>query len=142
MTLSNDEIRQIAKATADEVVAALEELDEAVASRDLLVGMVVGEGAIPVHGREHRKAVCHGCRIDPSKPLEAGNVMATTTDAIGVLSQQEVRAWCSEIVESPDGRCGRAMAIRKAAEECKAAHPGDSEAYFSCFIPRFRVAHG
>jgi len=141
MPLSNEEIREIAQATAKEVLAALEEAEEELATRDLLVGMVVGEGAIPVHGRENRKAVCYGCRIDPDKPLEAGNVMATTKDAIGMLSAQEVRDWCSEIVERPDGRCDRAMAIRKAAQKCKAAHPDDSQAYFACFVPEFRAVH-
>jgi len=139
MALSSEEIEQIAKATANEVVAALEELDEAVTSRDLLVGMVVGEGAIPVHGREHRKEVCYGCRIDPSKPLEAGNVMATTKDAIGILSAQEVRDLCSEIIETPDGRCNRARGIREAAKACKEKYPNDPAAYFGCFIPKFRA---
>lgn len=142
MQLSRNEIQQIAKATAEEVLAALEEAEEALATRDLLVGMVIGEGAIPLHGRENRKELCRGCRIDPAKPLEAGNVMATTKDAIGTLSQQEVRDWCSEIEETPDGRRERAMAIRQGAQECKAAHLDDSQAYFSCFIPKFRAAHG
>ena len=105
--------------------------------RDVVVGEVLGAGAIPLHGREDRKAPCRGCRIDPSKPMEAGNVMATTEDAIGTLSQDEVRDWCSELVELPDGRCERARGIREAARACKEQHPKDTRAFFECYAPRF-----
>lgn len=138
MPLTQDEIEEIGKRSAKYVLEGLEALREDVATRDLLVTGLIGEGAILVHGRENRKAVCHGCRIDPSKPLEAGNVMVTTEDAIGTLSAQEVRNLCSEIVEMPDGRCQRAQGLRLAAQECKVAHPGDSQKYFECFIPKFR----
>lgn len=139
MALSKEEIQEIALRTADEVVAQLDKLKEEVATRDLLVAMVIGEGAVPVHGRETRKAPCRGCRIDLTKPLEAGNVMATTEDAFGILNQQEVRDWCSEIIETPDGRCTRARTIRESAQECKAKYPEDSQKYFECFIPKFRT---
>lgn len=139
MPLTKEEIREIAVKTADEVMTHLAKAKDDIATRDLLIGIFIGEGAIPVHGRENRKASCHGCRIDPTKPLEAGNVMANTEDAIGTLSAQEVRDWCSEIVETPDGRCKRARGLREAARECKEKHPDDPKAYFECFIPRFRV---
>jgi len=140
MALSREEIEQIAEATADEVMTRLHKTKEELAARDLLIGIVIGEGAIPVHGRETRKEPCHGCRIDSSKPLEAGNVMVTTEDAIGTLSQDEVRNWCSEIIEMPDGRCTRARTIREAARECKEKYPTDTKGYFECFLPRFRAA--
>lgn len=105
--------------------------------KDAAIGALLGDGAIPLHGRETRKAVCRACRIDPTKPLEAGNVMATTEDAIGTLSKDEVREWCSELVEVGDGRCHRSLGIRQAAKECKEQHPSDTKAYFECFAPRF-----
>jgi len=142
MALSREEVQRIAKETADQVAARLQEMQEDIATRDLLIGIVIGEGAILVHGRETRKAPCHGCRIDPGKPLEAGNVMATTENAIGTLSVQEVRDLCSEIIETPDGRCVRTRTIREAAKECKEKYPTDSKAYFECFIPKFRAAGG
>ncbi len=138
MTLSESEIQDIAKITALEVVAVIGVLEEEIEIRDVAVGSMMGDGAIPVHGREKRKAPCRGCRLDPSKPLEAGNVMATTEDAIGTLSPDEVRDWCSEIMETKDGRCTRAMGLRKAAQECKEKYPNDSQKYFECFIPKFR----
>ena len=140
MTLSEEEIKQIGKAVAYEII----EIKDALEVRDVLIGAIVGEGAIPVHGRETRKAPCHGCRIDPSGLLEAGNVMVTTEDAIGTLSQAEVRNWCSEIIETADGRCKRARGLREAARECKEKFPTDSQKYFECFIPKFRelTVHG
>ena len=139
MALSKEEIQEIAKATAHAVIEGLQEAQEAVEDRDIFIATVIGEGAIPVHGRETRKAPCHGCRIDPTKPLEAGNVMVTTKDAIGTLAVQEVREWCSEIIETPDGRCKRAIGLRKAAQECKEKYPTDSQKYLECFIPKFRA---
>jgi hypothetical protein len=139
MPLTKDEIQEIAVRTADEVVNQLRDAEENIATRDIFIGMVIGEGAIPVHGRETRKAPCQGCRIDPEGPLEAGNVMVTTEDAIGTLSQDEVREWCSEIIETPDGRCTRARNVRQAAQACKALYPDDSQKYFECFIPKFRA---
>jgi len=139
MALSREEIQEIAVKTADGVIEKLEKVREEITTRDLLIGTVIGEGAIPVHGRENRKEPCRGCRIDPSGPLEASNIMATTKDAIGTLSPDEVRNWCSEIEETPDGRCQRAIAIRKAAQECKEKFPDDTKGYFDCFIPKFRT---
>ena len=140
MPLTKEEIEQIAVKTADQVIMQLDHIQEERAARDLLIGIIIGEGAIPVHGRELRKEPCHGCRIDPTKPLEAGNVMVTTSDAIGTLSAREVRGWCSEIVEMPDGRCERARTIREAARECKGKYPSDTKGYFECFIPKFKRA--
>lgn len=137
MALSRDEIEQIAQMTADEVVARLRKQEEERVYRDLIIGSTVGEGAIPLHGRETRKAPCRGCRIDPARPLEAGNVMTTTEDAIGTLNPDEVRNWCSEIIEVPDGRCQRVRSIREAARECKEKYPADTAKYFECFVPRF-----
>lgn len=128
--LSNEDVDRIAS-------AVVEKAREDVGIRDVIIGAAVGEGAIPLYGREMRKEVCHACRIDPDKPLEAGNVMATTGNAIGTLAQDEVRNWCSEIVEVPDGRCERARSIRVAARECKEKHPEDTEAFFKCYAPAF-----
>lgn len=104
---------------------------------NFIIGTIIEEGAIPVRGRETRKAPCQGCRIDPSKPLEPGNCMVTTEGAIGMLSPQEVQNWCSEIVELHDGRCERARTIKKAARECKEKYPGDMQGFLQCYIPAF-----
>lgn len=135
MPLTSSEISEIARATADEVVSRLKQEQEDQELRDLVIGSAMGGGVIPLHGRETRKAPCHGCRIDPDKPLEAGNVMATTEGAIGTLSPDEVRDWCSEIIETPDGRCVRVRAIREAAKRCKELHPTDTAKFFECYAP-------
>ena len=135
--MTKEEIGEIAKATADEVMARVREQEEERAFRDLIIGSAMGEGAIPLYGRETRKEPCHGCRIDPGRPLEAGNVMATTNNAIGTLARDEVRKWCSEIIEVADGRCERARTIREAARQCKEKHPDDTEAFFRCYAPAF-----
>ena len=137
MPLSAEEVKQIATATADDVIARMRQQEEDLVLRDMIIGSTIGEGAIPLRGRETRREPCHGCRIDPTRPLEAGNVMATTSDAIGTLSADEVRNWCSEIIELPDGRCERATAIRKAARKCKEKHPDDTKAFFRCYAPAF-----
>jgi len=142
MALSETEIREIAVATADEVMAQLEEQREELELRNLIIGGVMGPGAIPLHGRETRKEPCSGCRIDPSKPLEAGNVMATTKGAIGTLSQDEVRNWCSELIETPDGRCERVMGIREAAKRCKELFPTDTTKFFQCYSPAWAAFAG
>lgn len=127
-----EEITQLAKTIADHFRAL-----EADMVRDIVIGAAMGEGAIPLHSRENRREPCYGCRIDPSRPLEAGNTMATTSGAIGTLSASEVRDWCSELVEVGDGRCERARGIREAAHECKKMHPLDTQAFFGCYIPKF-----
>lgn len=104
---------------------------------DILEEALVGN-AIIVPGREMEKRPCRACRIDPAQPLEPGNIMATTSGAIGVLTQQQIRDLCSEVTEVPDGRCTRARTIREAAQECKALHPTDAESFFRCYLPRFR----
>ena len=122
------------------MVIQIQAMEAQIEASDLLVGEMIGSGAIPVHGRENRKAPCRGCRIDPTKPFEAGNAMVTTEGAIGTLNKQEVRDWCSELIEETDGRCTRARGIKEAARECKAKYPEDSQKYFECFIPKFREA--
>jgi rubrerythrin len=104
---------------------------------NMIIGGLTGEGAIPVNSRETRKALCRGCRIDPTKPLEPGNCMVTTEDAIGTLSPQEVQDWCSEIIELRDGRCERARTIKQAAQECKGKYPDDTTKFFQCYVPAF-----
>lgn len=128
--MRDEEIEHLAEALA-------EHIREYMDPRDVIIGVTMGEGAMPLHGREKRQEPCLACRIDPAKPLEAGNVMATTKGAIGTLSQDEVRGWCSEIVEVMDGRCERARRLRIAAQNCKELHPDDARAYFECFIPEF-----
>jgi len=137
MPLTKEEIKEIATRTADEVTARIREQDKERELRDLIIGCTIGEGALPLHGREMRKAPCHGCRIDPSKPLEPGNVMVTTEDALGILNKNEVKEWCSEITEDPDGRCERVRAIRTAARECKEKYPNDTAKFFQCYAPAF-----
>jgi len=131
--LSDEDVDRIAEAVVEKAM-------EDMGVRDIIIGSAMGEGAIPLYGRETRKEVCHACRIDPSKPLEAGNVMATTGSAIGTLAPDEVRDWCSEIIEVADGRCARARSIREAARECKEKYPEDTEAFFRCYIPAFSQA--
>lgn len=108
MEFTAEQVKAIGKAAADEVFERVKKLQLELHERDMYLGMLMGEGAIPVHGRETRKAPCQACRINPEGPLEAGNIMATTEGAIGTLNQQEVKDWCSEIVEVTDGRCTRA----------------------------------
>ena len=135
MSLTKEEIRAIAVASADELFNRIKQQQEDRELRDMLIGSIMGEGAIPIRGRETRKEPCYGCRMDPSKPLEAGNVMATTEGAIGTLSAKEVRDWCSEIVEVTDGRCERVRKIREAARECREKYPSDTRRFFECYTP-------
>lgn len=137
MPLTREEIAQIATRTADEVMDRISLEREERELRDHIIGGAMGEGAIPLYGRETRKEPCHGCRIDPGKPLEAGNVMATTNNAIGTLAPDEVRNWCSEIIEVTDGRCQRARAIKEAARVCKEKYPEDTAKFFECYAPAF-----
>jgi len=132
--ISREEIEQIANRTAEEV---MERLTQPMDIHDIALGCIVGEGAIPLHGRQKRKEPCHGCRIDPNKPLEPGNVMVTTSDAVGTLGRDEVRDWCSEIIELPDGRCERVRSIREAVKECKEKYPEDTQKFFQCYAPAF-----
>lgn len=132
--LSKQEISQIATRTADEV---MERVREPMDIRDLVLGSAMGEGAIPLYGRETRKEPCSCCLIDPAGPNEPENRMCTTKGAIGTLSNREEREWCSEINIVADGRCARAMSIREAARECKEKHPDDTETFFRCYIPAF-----
>ena len=142
MPITKEEIDQIATKTAEKVMDRKRRLEEQQELRDIFISSVAGEGAIPLYGRETRREICRGCRIDPSKPLEAGNVMATTSDAIGMLSTDEVRKWCSEIIEVSDGRCERVRTIRRAAKECKVKYPGDTEAFMRCYAPAFaQITH-
>jgi len=133
MTLTKEEVRDIAVATANEVVSQLERQDEELELRDSILGSVMGEGAIPLYGRETTKAPCRGCRIDPEKPFVPGNIMATTEGAIGTLSIKELRDWCSEIIEVPDGRCERVRKIKEAAKECREKYPDDVKKFFECY---------
>lgn len=135
MEISREDIDRIAKTTADKVMEQMREQREERELRDHIIGGVMGEGAIPLYSRETRQAPCYGCRIDPSKPLEAGNIMATTEGAIGTLSPDEVSSWCSELIETPNGRCERARSIREAAKECREKYPEDTEAFFKCYAP-------
>lgn len=142
MPLTKEEIGEIAERTADKVMERMRQQREERELRDFIIGGAMGEGAIPVYGRETKKLPCHGCRIDLSKPLEPGNVMVTTENAFGTLAPDEVRNWCSEIIETPDGRCARVRSIREAAKKCKELHPSDTEAFFKCYAPAWGAASG
>lgn len=135
MGLTREEAKEIGQIVADEVIERMAYQKEQRELRDHIIGSAMGGGAIPVHGRETRKEPCSGCRIDPDKPLEAGNVMATTEGAIGTLAPDEVRNWCSEIIETPDGRCLRVRGIRQAAKECREKYPEDTGKFFQCYAP-------
>lgn len=131
MSLSESEIKEISYSVADRIVLLI------FPDMDILVGEVMGPGAIPLNGRENRKEPCTGCRIDPNKPFEAGNSMVTTKDAIGTLSAEEVRNWCSELIETKDGRCKRAWGIHEAAKGCKEKYANNTTGFFQCFAPAF-----
>lgn len=133
MALSEGEIKKIATRIADEVIARTS--DEEIAK--VAFGSVMGEGAIPLYGREMRKEPCRCCLIDPAGPNVPENRMCTTTGAIGTLSNREEREWCSEIILVSDGRCGRARKIKEAARECKEKYPADTKAFFECYAPAF-----
>jgi len=111
--------------------------DVAMDIRDVALGAAMGEGAIPLYGRELRKEPCACCLIDPEGPNEPANRMCTTKSAIGTMKDSEEREWCSVINIVPDGRCGRARKIREVAKECKERHPKDTAKFFECFAPSF-----
>jgi len=137
MALTREEIDQIAVITADKVIASISEQEEELALRDMIIGEALGEGAIPLYGRETRKEPCSCCLIDPEGPNEPANRMCTTKSAIGTLNDREERDWCSEINIVPDGRSARARAIREAARECKEKYPEDTQKFFECYAPAF-----
>ena len=128
--LSETEINQIAEAVAERV-------EEDMGIRDVIIGGAMGEGAIPLYGRELRKEPCSCCLIDPSKPSIPENRMCTTSSAIGTMKDSEEREWCSEINIVPDGRCARARKIKEAARVCKEKYPEDTTKFFECYAPAF-----
>ncbi len=128
--LSDEDVNRIAE-------AVVEKAAEDVGVRDIMIGSVMGKGAIPLYGRETRQEPCACCLIDPAGPNAPENRMCTTKGAIGTLSNREERDWCSEIEIVPDGRCTRARAIGEAARECKEKYPEDTAKFFECYIPAF-----
>jgi len=128
--LSNEDVNRIAE-------ALLEKATEDVGVRDIMIGSVMGKGAIPLYGRETRQEPCACCLIDPEGPNAPENRMCTTKGAIGTLNDREEREWCSEINIVPDGRCARARAISEAARVCKEKYPEDTAKFFECFTPAF-----
>jgi len=130
MGLSDEEVERIAS-------AVVEKAREDVGIRDVIIGSAMGEGAIPLYGRELRKEPCSCCLIDPEGPNAPENRMCTTKSAIGTLKDSEEREWCSEINIVSDGRCARARAIKEAARECKEKYPEDTAKFFACYAPAF-----
>lgn len=130
MAISEAEINQIAEAVAERV-------KEDMGIRDVIIGGAMGEGAIPLYGRELRKEPCSCCLIDPDKPSVPENRMCTTSGAIGTLKDSEEREWCSEINIVSDGRCERARKIKEAARVCKEKYPEDTTKFFECYAPAF-----
>ena len=128
--LSDEEVDRIAS-------AVVEKAREDVGIRDVIIGSAMGEGAIPLYGRETRKEPCSCCLIEPEGPNAPENRMCTTSGAIGTLKDSEEREWCSEIKIVSDGRCARARSIREAAKECKEKYPEDTAKFFECYIPAF-----
>lgn len=135
MAISTEEIDQIAIRTAEEVIDRMRQQREEREIRDFIIGGAIGEGAIPLYGRETRTAPCSCCLIDPEGPNEPPNRMCTTESAIGTLKDTEERQWCSTVDIVPDGRCERVRKIREAAKKCKELHPTDTEAFFRCYAP-------
>ncbi|MBA7677926.1 hypothetical protein ES703_86193 [subsurface metagenome] len=134
--LSDKDVNRIAE-------AVVEKAAEDVGVRDVMIGSVMGKGAIPLYGRETRKEPCACCLIDPEGPNAPKNRMCATKGAIGVLNDREEREWCSEINIVPDGRCARARAIGEAARECKEKYPADTTKFFECYAPAFsRITKG
>ena len=128
--LSDEDVNRIAE-------AVVEKAAEDVGVRDIMIGSMMGKGAIPLYGRETRKEPCACCLIDPAGPNAPENRMCTTKGAIGTLNDREEREWCSEISIVPDGRCARARSIREAARECKEKYPEDTAKFFECYAPAF-----
>ena len=121
--MTEADINQIAEAVAEKV-------KEDMGLRDIIIGAAIGEGGIPIHGRENRKEPCRCCKTDDK-------LMCSSSDVIGLLSQKEIKEWCSEIIEVPDGRCERARKIKEAARECKEKHPHNTTGFFECYAPAF-----
>lgn len=130
MALTQEDIHEIAEVTARKVIEEIQELQDDLAERDSYIGMFIGDGAIPVHGREKIKLPCHGCRIDPDKPFGPDNAMLNTKGAIGTLSKDEIREWCSEIVEVRDGRCERVRRMKSALRGRTYSHAGEAQETF------------
>jgi len=128
--LSDEEVDRIAS-------AVVEKASQDVGIRDVIIGSAVGEGAIPLYGRELRKEPCSCCLIEPEGPNAPENRMCTTSEAIGTLKDSEEREWCSEINIVADGRCERARSIREAARVCKEKYPDDTAKFFECYAPAF-----
>ncbi len=104
---------------------------------NILVGEVIGTGAIPVKGRHKKKAPCNCCKIDPHGPNEPANRLCTTSGAIGTLSQQEQVDWCSKIHVVESELCKRAALVRSTAADCKSRFQGDVHGFFNCFANAF-----
>lgn len=130
MALSDEDVNRIA-------TAVVEKAREDVGIRDVIIGSAMGEGAIPLYGRETRTEPCSCCLIEPEGPNEPTNRMCTSSGCIGTLKDGEEREWCSEINIVSDGRCARARSIRKAARECKEKYPSDTTKFFECYAPSF-----
>jgi len=122
--------------------AIIEKAREDVGIRDVIIGSAMGEGAIPLYGREARREPCSCCLIEPAGPNAPENRMCTTSGAIGTLKDSEEREWCSEINIVADGRCARARNIREAARECKEKYPEDTAKFFTCYAPAFSKITG
>jgi len=128
--LSDEDVERIASAVVEKARADVD-------VRDVIIGSAMGEGAIPLYGRETRKELCSCCLIDPAEPNAPENRMCTTSGAIGTLKDSEEREWCSEIKIVADGRCARARSIREAAKVCKEKYPEDTTKFFECYAPAF-----
>ena len=128
--LSDEEVDRIAS-------AVVEKAREDVGIRDVIIGSAMGEGGIPLYGRETRKEPCSCCLIEPGGPNVPENRMCTTSGMIGTMKDSEERELCSVVNIVSDGRCERARSIRKAARECKEKYPEDTEAFFRCYAPAF-----
>lgn len=119
------------------VSTLVEELETKALALDILEEALMGN-AIIIPGREMEKRPCRCCLIDPQGPNTPPNRACTTSGAIGLLTDVQERDLCGEVSIVPNGRCGRMRQIREAAQECKALHPTDAEAFFGCYLRAFR----
>lgn len=126
--IGHDEEHHVAELTQE--IREMVDRAEDMAIQDVIIGSAIGEGGIPIHGRENRKEPCRCCKTD-------NKLMCSSSDVIGLLSQKEIKEWCSEIIEVPDGRCERARKIKEAAKECKEKHPHNTAGFWECYAPAF-----
>ena len=105
---------------------------------DAVITAMIGPGGIVVDEKKARESPCQCILIDPKGSNVSANRMCTSKGIIGTLSDTEEREYCKDVTLVSDGRADRARRIREAAKRCKGLHPGDTKAFFGCYILAFR----